>query len=89
VANDDDVPALEAIGHVASGEREQDRRRKLREANVPEAHRAARERVDLPADGDTLHLHGHRREQHRQRIEPEVAELERAAGTGAKRVGSV
>ena len=61
------------VGDVSRRQDQQHERQELRKADQPEVERVARDLVDLPADGDRLHLHGQRREEARREEEREVA----------------
>ena len=50
--------AVEAIGGVAGNEKKKNSGKKLREADEAEVERAFGDFVDLPSDGDGLHLRG-------------------------------
>src|SRR6185436_10022806 len=49
---------VDAVGNVAAGQREERDRDEDGEARVGQHHRVAGQVVQVPADGDRLHLHG-------------------------------
>ena len=60
-----DQPAAEAVRHRASDEHQQQRGRELDDADEAEVERAARQVIDLPADGDGDDLRGKGRQEPR------------------------
>ena len=56
LAGDDDEPAIAAVRHLSDDQRQRDGRHELHEADEAEIERAARQRIELPADGDGLHV---------------------------------
>jgi hypothetical protein len=67
-----------AVGGVPGDEEEQDAGKKLCEADEAEVERSVRDFVDLPADGDRLHLERGHDEEARDLVEREVGIRERA-----------
>ena len=68
----DDEPALDAVGELAGGEREDRQRQKFSEPDEAEVERVLVDRVHLPADRDHEHL---QRECVRERRRPEQREV--------------
>lgn len=71
-----DGPPVHAVRHLAAHQTQRQERQELRQPRVSERERAARELVDLPANGHRLNLDGQHRAQARQQIEAEVSMLE-------------
>jgi hypothetical protein len=71
VAARQDLAPVVVIGGVACGQDQQDERQELRQSDQAEIQRVRSRRVDLPADGDGLHLHGERAERTRHQVADE------------------
>ncbi len=78
-AQREDPSAVVPVGDVACRQHQQHERQELRETDQAEVERIAGDRVDLPADGDRLHLHRDRCEQARRQEAREVRILEQPA----------
>jgi hypothetical protein len=76
VADQQDIAALEPVSGVPGHEREACGGEKLSEADIGEIERAPGDGINLPPDGDALHLYAQDREQARRLEEVEVAVLE-------------
>ena len=66
LAGDHDEPAIAAIGDLADDERQGDGRHELHEPDEAEVEGAARQRIELPPDGNRLHVQGERDENSRR-----------------------
>ena len=71
-AEREDQRAIAPIGDMTRGQHQQHERQKLRQADQAEVERIARDRVNLPADGDRLHLHGDRSQEPRRQEAREI-----------------
>ena len=88
-----DAAPVAAVGEVTGRQDQQHERQELRQADQPQVERIARDRVDLPADGHGLHLHGQRGQEARGKEAGELAIGEQCAArigrgvhAGARRV---
>ena len=83
-AQQDDVAAVVAVGPGAGPQAQPPEGRELRQADQAQVEQAAGDLVDLPADGDALHLHREGAEEAAGKVEGEVtvAQDGQAAGRG-------
>jgi hypothetical protein len=71
LAQADDTAPVVTVCDMTDDEQQRDRRQELREPDQAEVEHASRQRVDLPTDGNRLHLVG---EYRRQPRDPEARE---------------
>ena len=74
-----DARAIAPVRHLPRRQHQQHERQELRQADQAEVERVARDRVDLPADRDGLHLHGDGHRDARRQVAREIAVREQAA----------
>jgi hypothetical protein len=78
-ADREDHRAIAPVCDMTRGQHEQHERQELRQADQAEVERIVRDRVNLPADGDGLHLHGDRRKEPRGQETREIRVGEKPA----------
>jgi hypothetical protein len=71
--NAEDLAPVDAVGHVAAGQREERDGNEDGEADVGEHHRVARQVVQVPADCHRLHLQGEPGEEAARQVAAKVA----------------
>src|SRR5258708_2857373 len=88
VAGGEHVAPFKAVGGVSRNWEEQNCRQELRQANKAEIERTLGDLVDLPSDGDRLHLDGGNNQEPRDLEENERAMSEGgASGSGVGECG--
>ena len=65
-----DAAAVDAVGGVARRQHHHDHGQELGQADIAQRERIVGDVVDLPADGDDLHLHGQRAAKPEEEIKP-------------------
>jgi hypothetical protein len=87
VADQDDLAPVEAVGHMAGRQHEDESGKKKREAGIAEVDSAVRDEIDLPGDGERLRLGSDHDHDARKLIAAKIAGLEGRGGSGGGRVG--
>ena len=85
IADEDDLPSVEAVGNVAGGEDKEESGQKERQAGVAKVDGAVRDEVNLPGDGERLGFGSNDDHDARKLVASEIAGAEGGGAGSARR----